>query len=174
MLSDIINHIANRPYMSGIERDQNRIKANAEIFTPNKTVMLMINKESNEFWEDTTKTIIDPTCGDGQFLGHALIRKLEAIKKKTNAEPTEEDFKIALGTIYGVDIMTDNVLETRNRLLCGREHLRPIVVNNIREADALIYDFEFDGAWEKEQDRIKAETAEVNSLFSTVTWQPSE
>ena len=54
------------------------------------------------------------------------------------------DFETALRTIYGVDLMQDNVNLCRERLLCGREDLRHIVEKNIVCADGLRYHYRFD------------------------------
>jgi hypothetical protein len=84
-------------------------------------------------FQDPTKTFLDPTCGDGQFLGEVLIRKIE----------NGSTFEQALTTIYGVDLMQDNVDLCRERLLCGREDLRHIVEKNIVCHDALTYNYTF-------------------------------
>ena len=54
-------------------------------------------------------------------------------------------FEQALSTVYGVDLMQDNVDLCRERLLCGQEHLRHIVERNIVCHDALTYDYSFNG-----------------------------
>ena len=54
-------------------------------------------------------------------------------------------FEQALQTIYGVDLMQDNVDLCRERLLCGRKDLRHIVERNIVCHDALTYDYSFNG-----------------------------
>ena len=138
MLNKIVDHIRNHAYMSGIERDQLRVKETEEIFTPTSLVIdcltLLESKDSNIF-KDPNKTFLDPSCGDGQFLGEVLIRKVE----------NGIDFETALSTIYGVDLMQDNVELCRERLLCGREDLRHIVEKNIVCHDALTYDYSFNG-----------------------------
>jgi hypothetical protein len=53
-------------------------------------------------------------------------------------------FEQALSTVYGVDLMQDNVELCRERLLCGREDLRHIVEQNIVCADGLRYHYRFD------------------------------
>jgi hypothetical protein len=53
-------------------------------------------------------------------------------------------FEQALSTIYGVDLMQDNVDLCRERLLCGREDLRPIVEQNIQCRDALKFGYNFE------------------------------
>ena len=128
-----INHIRNRTYMSGIERDRVRVKATGEVFTPTPLVQEILDRLPQELFEDPTKTFLDPSCGDGQFLGEVLIRKLQA----------GSSFEQALSTTYGVDLMQDNVDLCRERLLCGRQDLRHIVEQNIVCADALTYDFSF-------------------------------
>jgi len=136
MLNDVINHIRNRDYMSGVERDRNRVKATGEVFTPTPLVQEMLDQLPQELFSNPTKTFLDPSCGDGQFLGEVLIRKIEH----------GSTFEQALSTVYGVDLMQDNVEECRRRLLCGREELGYIVEQNIVCADALRYHYRFDGS----------------------------
>lgn len=141
-LSEVINHIRDRDYMSGVERDRSRIKATGEVFTPTSLVQEMLDQIPVGQFEDPTKTFLDPSCGDGQFLGEVLIRKME----------NGSTFEQALGTVYGVDLMQDNVDECRKRLLCGREDLRHIVERNIVCHDALTYDYSFNGTNMNQQD----------------------
>lgn len=134
-LQQVIKHLRDREYMSGVERDQIRIRSTAEVFTPTALVQEMLDQLPLELFTDPDKTFLDSSCGDGQFLSEVLIRKLEA----------GQDFERALGTIYGVDLMPDNVTLCRERLLCGREDLRHIVTTNIVCHDALTYDYSFNG-----------------------------
>ena len=65
-----------------------------------------LTKESNNtVWEEN-KTFVDPACGDGNFLVEVLKRKL-----KNNHDPIK-----ALESIFGADIMQDNISECRLRL----------------------------------------------------------
>ena len=134
-MNELIKHLREREYMSGVERDQARIRATAEVFTPTPLVQEILDQLPPDLFTDPTKTFIDPSCGDGQFLSEVLIRKLE----------NGHDFEQALSTIYGVDLMPDNVALCRDRLLCGREDLRHIVTTNIVCHDALTYDYSFNG-----------------------------
>ena len=120
--------------MSGVQRDTLRVKSTGEVFTPTPCVNDFLNELDKEEFIDPTSTFLDNCCGDGQFLGEVLIRKLE----------NGIDFETALSTIYGVDLMQDNVDLCRERLLCGREDLRHIVEQNIVCADALRYHYRFD------------------------------
>lgn len=142
MLNEVINHIRNRDYMSGIERDHTRVKATGEVFTPTPLVQEMLDQLPKELFEDPAKTFLDNSCGDGQFLGEVLIRKME----------NGSTFEQALSTVYGVDLMPDNIEECRRRLLCGREDLRPIVERNIVCHDALTYDYSFNGTNQNQND----------------------
>ena len=132
-IAQVIHHARNREYMSGIERDKDRIKGSGEVFTPTPLVQEILNQIPIEQFQDPSKTFLDPSCGDGQFLSEVLIKKME----------NGSTFKQALSTIYGVDIMPDNVALCKDRLLCGQEHLRHIVDKNIVCADALQYDYSF-------------------------------
>lgn len=134
-LSNVISHIRNRSYMSGVERDQARVKATGEVFTPTELVQEILDKMPQGIFADPEKTFLDNSCGDGQFLGEVLIRKME----------NGSTFEQALSTVYGVDLMPDNVEECRKRLLCGRTDLAHIVNRNIVCHDALTYDYSFNG-----------------------------
>ena len=128
--------------MSGVERDRSRVKATGEVFTPTPLVQEILDQLPQELFSDPTKTFLDNSCGDGQFLGEVLIRKMEH----------GSTFEQALSTVYGVDLMPDNVAECRKRLLCGREDLRHIVERNIVCHDALTYDYSFNGTDKNQQD----------------------
>ena len=155
-LKQIVDHIRNRSYMSGVEREQSRVKATGEVFTPTLLVQEVLDKMPQELFTDPTKTFLDPSCGDGQFLGEVLIRKLQ----------NGIDFETALSTIYGVDLMQDNVDLCRERLLCGHHHLRHIVERNIICHEALTYDYSFNGT-NKTDDEVKEQQQQelFNSLF---------
>ena len=135
-IQELINQIRDHGYMEGIIRDESRIKQTGEFFTPTWLVQYSLEKIEQfdpTAFSDKTKTFIDPTCGDGQLIGEALICKLE----------NGIDFETALSTIYGVDLMPDNVKLCQDRLLCGQEHLRHIVEKNIVCANALTYNYCF-------------------------------
>jgi hypothetical protein len=141
-LSDVIKHIRDRDYRSGVERDQSRIKATGEVFTPTPLVQEMLDQLPAELFTNPCKIFLDNSCGDGQFLGEILIRKMEH----------GSTFEQALQTIYGVDLMQDNVAECRQRLLCGRQDLYHVVKKNIVCHDALTYDYSFNGTDKNQED----------------------
>jgi len=150
-LSDVIKHIRDRDYMSGVQRSQQRVKATGEVFTPTELVQEMLDQLPQELFTDPSKTFLDNSCGDGQFLGEVLIRKME----------NGSTFEQALQTIYGVDLMQDNVEECRRRLLCGRIDLEHIVRTNIVCHDALTYDYSFNGTDQNQADLQWADLFEM-------------
>jgi hypothetical protein len=105
-IEEIINHLRNRDYMSGVERDKSRIKATGEVFTPTELVQEILNQLPLEQFTDTEKTFLDPSCGDGQFLSEVIICKMEH----------GSTYEQALATTYGVDLMKDNCIECIRRL----------------------------------------------------------
>jgi hypothetical protein len=133
-LNEVIDHIRNRSYMGGVERDKMRVKATGEVFTPTPLVQEILEKIPLTQFTDPAKTFLDNSCGDGQFLGEVLIRKME----------NGSTFEQALSTIYGTDLMIDNVDLCRERLLCGQEQFRHIVEQNIQCRNALKFGYNFE------------------------------
>jgi hypothetical protein len=136
--------------MITFEKRQARKKQTAEYFTPSELSNTMLDKLPREVWKKG-KTYLDPACGNGNILVLVLERKITKYKHN----PIE-----ALKTIYGVDLMPDNVIECQVRLLeviskhqtVTDEHY-DIVFNNIVCHDALTYNFDFKPkritAWQK-------------------------
>jgi hypothetical protein len=139
MINQYINHVRDREYMSGVERDKHRVKQTAEVFTITPLVQEMLNKLEEQdptLFSDSTKTFLDNSCGDCQFLSEVVIRKMER-----SGCSLEE----ALSTTYGVELMEDNVNECRTRL-AGPEptdEIWEILNKNIVHHDALTYDYSF-------------------------------
>jgi len=122
-------------------KSKKRIKQTGEVFTPDWLVKEVINESPLELWTDAAKTMIDPACGSGNFL-------VEMYKKKivNGSSPLQ-----ALRTLYGIDIMPDNIQECRKRLLhLSRDKTKlfldpeaiKAVRSNIRLGDALKFSME--------------------------------
>jgi hypothetical protein len=125
--------------MSGVERDKHRVKQTAEVFTPTPLVQEMLDKIEEQdptLFSDLTKTFLDNSCGDGQFLSEVVIRKIE--RSGCSLEQ-------ALRTTYGVELMEDNVIECRKRLAGPNPtpEILEIVNKNIICHNALTYDYNF-------------------------------
>jgi hypothetical protein len=133
--------------MSGIERSVERINKTHEFFTPSE-LLIKINDWLDQF--DSTifsieKTFIDHSCGDGQILAEVMIRKIKNLAKKQNTtEISINDFQLILSSVYGVELMDDNVRLCRERLQCGQD-LYHVVERNIVCHNALTYDYSFNG-----------------------------
>ncbi len=117
-------------------KNNERVKKFGEVFTPKELVNEVLDKLSQDLFKNPLKTYLDPSCGDGAFLVEVLERKLN----------NGIDYEQALSTIYGVDILEDNVELCRKRLLGKNRHLEHIVEKNIVCADALRYHYRFDGS----------------------------
>ena len=137
-LTNYINHARNFGYMSGIERERLRVKETHEIFTPTYLSQQILDEYPQELFSNSTKTFIDSSCGDGQFLSEVVIRKME------RSGCTLEQ---ALSTTYGVELMEDNVKLCKERLRGPNptEEILDILDKNIVCADALTYHYRFDG-----------------------------
>lgn len=63
-------------------------------------------------------TATEPACGTGNFLTEILARKLSVVKSEYGRSPLEyEKYSLlAVSSLYGVDIMADNVETCRERL----------------------------------------------------------
>lgn len=89
------------------EKRELRKHKTAECFTPSAWVIKALDCFSDSDWEDATLTFTDPACGNGNILVEILKRKLA-----NRHDPLQ-----ALSTVYGCDIMRDNIKECRLRLL---------------------------------------------------------
>ena len=139
MIKEFIKHSRHFSYMSGIERDKLRVKETSEVFTPTKDIqekLDILEKEDPELFLNPNKTFLEPSCGDGQFLSEVIIRKIE------RSGCTLEK---ALSTIYGVELMEDNVKLCKERLAGPNptQEILDILDENIVCADALTYDYSF-------------------------------
>ena len=110
MSADLWAEVARRMdehgYMKGVERTVDRVQATGEVFTPTALVVEMLTGIPLERFAPG-QTILDPACGDGQFL--VAAKWVKVIHHQMN----EQD---ALADLYGIDIMRDNVDLCRRRL----------------------------------------------------------
>lgn len=85
-----------------------RRKKTGEFYTPYSIVKKMIDKIEPEIWADSDKTFLEPSFGDGNFIIAILYRRIAEYSV---------DWKTALETCYGVELMQDNVDETKERII---------------------------------------------------------
>lgn len=116
-------------------RSAERQSGLGEVFTPTELVLEMLEQLPDDMWADG-EPMLDPTCGNGQFIAAVAIVKREM------------GHNSVLASVYGVDLMPDNVADTKSRLLAiagDTEANRAMVEQNIICADGLRYHYRFDG-----------------------------
>lgn len=91
-------------------KSKKRVREQGEVFTNQREVKSMCDLIPTDVWNNIDSTFLEPTCGNGNFLVEILERKLKLCK-----EP--KDIARALKSIYAIDIMQDNVDESRKRLI---------------------------------------------------------
>ena len=98
-------------------KSKERVAEHGEVFTNEREVKAMCDLVKDET-ERIDSRVLEPACGDGNFLAEILNRKLGTVSKCYSKSPNDwEKFSIvALSSLYGVDIMPDNAQECRDRL----------------------------------------------------------
>ena len=101
-------------------KSKQRVADHGEVFTNEKEVKAMVDMVMKSIEPDDliTATFLEPSCGSGNFLVEILERKAACLKE-TVREP--KDFEIGLvliaTTLYGLELLEDNVKECRERLI---------------------------------------------------------
>lgn len=103
--------------MTGQIKSKERVAEHGEVFTAEREVEAMCDLVKQET-ERIDSRFLEPACGDGNFLSAIIKRKLAVVTKKyrRSAYDWERNSLLALGSVYGVDIMYDNVIACRQRL----------------------------------------------------------
>ncbi len=155
-----------------------RVADHGEVFTAEREVNAMLDLVKQET-ERIDSRFLEPACGSGNFLVEVLRRKLEVVKsryKKSQLE-YERNAVIAVSSIYGVDLLEDNIEECRCRLFdifneqymtlykdrCKdecRDSIFYILEHNIIQGDALT----FMRVDKKDEPIIFSEWSPVNSV----------
>src|SRR6266480_6712636 len=132
-----------------------RVTDHGEVLTGKREVNAMLDLVKQET-DRIDSRFLEPACGNGNFLAVILERKLAVVEKRYGK--SQLDFEryavLAVSSIYGVDILPDNVRECRRRLFevfdsnytrlfkragkeACREAVRFILERNIIWGDAL-------------------------------------
>lgn len=109
--------------MANQVKSKQRVADHGEVFTADREVNGMLELVKQET-ERVDSRFLEPACGDGNFLAEILRRKLEAAKKRAippkRKKPLPLEYEkqavIAIASIYGVDLLIDNVMTCRERL----------------------------------------------------------
>ena len=99
-------------------KSKERVQKHGEVNTNLREINAMLDLVKDETLRIESK-FLEPACGDGNFLIEVLRRKKNIIKK--NFSKTQHDFEkntfIAITSIYGIDILEDNVTSCQERIL---------------------------------------------------------
>lgn len=94
-----------------------RVEDHGEVFTSEREVNAMLDLVKQET-ERIDSRFLEPACGNGNFLAEILRRKLAVICERYGRSQLEfERYSVvAVGSIYGVELLLDNAQECRERL----------------------------------------------------------
>lgn len=94
-----------------------RVADHGEVLTGKREVNAMLDLVKQET-ERIDSRFLEPACGDGNFLTVILERKLAVVERRYSK--SQLDFEryavLAVSSIYGIDILEDNVRQCRHRL----------------------------------------------------------
>lgn len=98
-------------------KSNDRVRNHGEVLTARREVEAMLDLVKNES-ERIDSRFLEPACGDGNFLVAILERKLKTVvsRYKTKKADFEVQMLSALASIYGIDLLEDNVQIARNRM----------------------------------------------------------
>ena len=98
-------------------KDKSRVSNFGEVLTSKREVLNMLNLVNTETSRLDSR-FLEPACGDGNFLTEVLNFKLDILEKNYSKNQYEfEKFSIQIFTsIYGIDILEDNIISARERL----------------------------------------------------------
>ena len=98
-------------------KSKERVTKHGEVFTAPREVNAMLDLVKDET-ERIESRFLEPACGTGNFLVEVLRRKLRVVGAKYGHDTLDYEYYAikALSTLYGIDILEDNVYECRKRL----------------------------------------------------------
>jgi hypothetical protein len=98
-------------------KSKKRVTEHGEVFTSEREVNAMLDLVRSET-ENLDSRFLEPACGNGNFLAEVLKRKLAIVETRYAKSQVEfERYSVtAVSSIYGLDILEDNVNECRRRL----------------------------------------------------------
>ena len=135
-----------------------RVADHGEVLTAKREVDAMLDLVKHEA-ENIDSSFLEPACGNGNFLSAILERKLAVVEKR-HAESQMEFERAAftaVASLYGIDILSDNVSQCRERLFSVfdavyerlfpqtskagcRDAIRFVLAHNIVWGDALKFE----------------------------------
>lgn len=99
-------------------KSKQRVADHGEVFTPPWLVNAMLDLVKDEA-ERIDARFLEPACGSGNFLVAVLRRKLAAVQLRYGRSHFERRHfaLLALMSLYGIELLADNVAECRANLL---------------------------------------------------------
>ena len=99
-------------------KSKQRVADHGEVFTPAWIVEAMLDLVKDES-ERIDSRFLEPACGSGNFLVPVLRRKLTTVHARYGKSDFEKRHHalLALMSIYGIELLADNVAECRLNLL---------------------------------------------------------
>lgn len=144
-------------------KSKKRVADHGEVFTHEREVRAMLDLVKFQSQQIGSR-FLEPACGTGNFLAEILTRKLATVLAKSQINKSQKSPKYsqshyerdaiwAISSIYGIELLADNVSECRSRLLAlflshyqtHFKHINPDVIDvaefllnkNIVNGDAL-------------------------------------
>ncbi len=98
-------------------KSKKRVANHGEVFTAKREVNAMLDLVKHET-DRIDSRFLEPACGTGNFLVEILNRKLSVVERKYKRNQIEYEryAVLAISSIYGIDLMIDNICECRKRL----------------------------------------------------------
>ncbi|MDR0837173.1 MAG: SAM-dependent methyltransferase [Propionibacteriaceae bacterium] len=103
---------------SSLVRSRQRVIDHGEVFTPAWMVGAMLDLVKDES-ERIDSRFLEPACGSGNFLTAVLARKFASVQARYGKSEFEKrNYGLsALMSVYGIELLADNVAECREVLL---------------------------------------------------------
>lgn len=94
-----------------------RVVDHGEVLTGKREVNAMLDLVKQET-ERIESRFLEPACGNGNFLAVILVRKLVVVERRYGKSQLDYEryAVLAVSSIYGIDILEDNIRDCRNRL----------------------------------------------------------
>lgn len=112
-----------------------RVADHGEVYTSKREVNAMLDLVKQET-ERIESRFLEPACGTGNFLTEILERKLRIVGNRYSKSQLEYEryAVLAVSSIYGIDILEDNVIECRKRLFAiFDQHYTALFKNAVKE-----------------------------------------
>ena len=144
-MDDIKFKISKKNIASQVKSKQ-RVSDHGEVFTNQREVNAMLDLVKHESQRIDSR-FLEPACGTGNFLVETLNRKLNIVEQRYKRSQSDfEKYSIqAIASIYGIDLLQDNIEKCKSRLFQIFDDkytalFKKKAKNNVKEAFQFILD----------------------------------